>query len=271
MSVTMESVHRPRPRTPGLWPREHGAYVQLLAPLLTSLAFVPPTLAAAGYALGACAAFLAHEPLLVLGGRRGARTRRELDARARVRLALLVGLSGVGFSVALALSQSAARAALLIPAALSLCVSAILLRDLERTLLGELAVGAALASFSLPVLVASGVATGPALALTAGWTVVHGLATLVARAVVYRKRLGRGVVVGASVSALATLGAATLLALSGIVPLSWCFAPLPFALVLAAVASGLFRPRSPKPVGWALAAASVAALLLFGLGLRTLG
>ena len=93
------------PRTaPGLWPREHGAYVELLAPLLTALLFLPFSTASLAYASAACALFLAHEPCLVLLGLRGARTRGLLAGPAMGRLvgcAVSFGVSAVssGFAV----------------------------------------------------------------------------------------------------------------------------------------------------------------------------
>ncbi|HET7503266.1 MAG TPA: YwiC-like family protein [Kofleriaceae bacterium] len=60
-------------RVRSLWPREHGAYVQLLAPLATAMVATRPTIAGAAIAAGACLAFLASEPLRVLLGARGAR------------------------------------------------------------------------------------------------------------------------------------------------------------------------------------------------------
>ena len=73
-----------------LMPREHGAYGQLALPLLTALFSGRPTAAAFLYSTAAVFAFFAHEPLLVLLGQRGSRAFRELGARARLRLTLLV-------------------------------------------------------------------------------------------------------------------------------------------------------------------------------------
>jgi len=50
----------------GMFPKEHGAYGQLLFPLATSLLVAGVTGAALLTAVAACAAFLSHEPLLVL-------------------------------------------------------------------------------------------------------------------------------------------------------------------------------------------------------------
>jgi hypothetical protein len=53
-----------------LWPREHGAYAQLGAPLATAIAMQAPTIGALALASAACLAFLANEPLLVVLGHR---------------------------------------------------------------------------------------------------------------------------------------------------------------------------------------------------------
>src|SRR6185503_1061213 len=69
-----------------LLPREHGAYVQLLAPLATALVARTPTWQAALLAIAAACAFLANEPLLVMLGHRGKRIRSSDGARAQRRL-----------------------------------------------------------------------------------------------------------------------------------------------------------------------------------------
>src|SRR5262245_5043376 len=86
-----EEKQRPR-RSYSFWPREHGAYVQLLGPLLSALVFGPVTPLALVLAGVACAAFLAHEPLLLLLGQRGPKLYREHACAARWRLALLSAL-----------------------------------------------------------------------------------------------------------------------------------------------------------------------------------
>src|SRR5687767_8382553 len=84
-----------------MWPKEHGAYGQLGFPLVTTLAVV--------------ALFIAHEPLVVLLGRRGARIRREQGRRAA---AWLAGASATGAAAGAAGFQTASEAvrlALVIP------------------------------------------------------------------------------------------------------------------------------------------------------------
>ena len=270
MSMTRpDSVHA-SPRARSLWPREHGASVELLAPLLVSLLFLRPSLASVAYAVAACAAFLAHEPLLVMLGRRGARTREALRTRAPRYLLVNGTLAVLGLGTGIACSGQAARLVLAVPLSLALLVGWLVLRNLEKKLGSELIIGATLTSFSLPVLVASGLPSSSAALLSLGWCAIHAVGTLTARAFVYRKREGKGGMawaMGAAVLALATPG---LLQAVGAIPWLWSLAPLPFVLLAVGLATHMFRPRSPKQVGWALAAANVAAALLFGVGLRVL-
>src|SRR4051812_49522750 len=65
-------------------PREHGAYGQLLFPLVTALAVGRPRVVAWLLAASAVGAFLAHEPLLVLLGQRGARAARAQRGQAAI-------------------------------------------------------------------------------------------------------------------------------------------------------------------------------------------
>ena len=72
-----------------LVPREHGAYGQLAFPLITSFLVAGVSTVSLLIAASVVAGFLAHEPLLVLVGRRGARAqrqqRRHVDPLARNR------------------------------------------------------------------------------------------------------------------------------------------------------------------------------------------
>jgi hypothetical protein len=259
---------RPVARHPTLWPREHGAYIELLAPLLASLLFLWPSAAALSYALAACAAFLAHEPLLVLLGRRGARTKQALEARARTHLTLCSGLAALGMGMGAWLSNAQARGMLVAPLLLSLLAGWFVLRNLEKTFTGELVSATALAAFALPVLVASGAPALSSVLLTLGWASVHTVGTLTARAFIYRKREGKRTLHLALAAAVFALGAGALLYASGLIPFLWCLAPLPFAALALALATQGFCPRTPKQVGWALLFANGTATLVFGLGLQ---
>jgi hypothetical protein len=265
----MSSSAQRRQHAPSLWPREHGAYVQLLAPLLTSLLFVPPTPAAAGLALSACTLFFAHEPVLVLLGRRGARARSLLEARAARLLFACIAIATLALVLALRASLPQLREVAGVPAACALIAGAVVLARREQRAWGELWVGVTLASFSLPVLVASGVAPRSALELTLGWILVHGLSTLTARGFVHRKRDDGKLLRMACVGALALIAGGGALVALRFIPLAWGLAALPCVGIAGATALAAFRPRTPRALGWSLAAANGLALALFGVGLRS--
>lgn len=263
----MSSRETPARRAHGFWPREHGAYVQLLAPLLSALAFTRPTAAALACAALAFILFLAHEPLVVLLGRRGANCRAARARAARAHLVLRVAAAAL---LGLALVRSAPREvglALLLPAALGLGTLGALLLKQEKSLLAELLAAAALTSFSVPVLVAQGVPPRPLALFSAGWLAAQLLATLTARAYVYRRRDGGRPLLAAASAAALLLGLTLPLALRGHIPLAASLALAPFALVAAALHFQAYRPRTPKGVGWALASANFAAAVLFGITL----
>src|SRR5262245_4761900 len=60
-----------------LVPHEHGAYGQLLFPMITALAIGRPGTAAFAWAAAAALVFLAHEPVMVLLGQRGPKASRD--------------------------------------------------------------------------------------------------------------------------------------------------------------------------------------------------
>ena len=65
-----------------LFPREHGAYGQVAFPLIAAFGVAGPSTSGVLIAVTVIAAFLAHEPALVLLGYRGPRAKRDLRTRA---------------------------------------------------------------------------------------------------------------------------------------------------------------------------------------------
>src|SRR5215472_11819220 len=126
-----------------MFPREHGAYGQLLFPIATALAIGRPGVGALALAAAAVCAFLAHEPLLVLLGQRGSRAAREDGAQAR-RWFGACAAAAVAFAIAaIAFLPPAARVALGAPAAIGLLVGAVIFSRREHTLGGEVVTPAA--------------------------------------------------------------------------------------------------------------------------------
>ena len=132
-------------------PREHGAYGQLLLPLTTALAISDVHVSAMLTATAALAAFVAHEPLVVLLGGRGARARREQRRHAITWLAVSGGIATVAGLAAIRSAPSQVRwlfAWPLIPAAV---LAGLLLIRREKSTLGEIASAVSLASVAIPI------------------------------------------------------------------------------------------------------------------------
>jgi hypothetical protein len=253
-ALAMDPKHHDRAplamATRSLIPHEHGAYGQIGLPLVAALADGRPTIASGLFALGAVAAFFAHEPLLVAIGRRGRRAQKEDGARARVRLGLLstVALAAMAGGVALAPSVGSWLA---LPVGLGALVAIAIFGRAERTLAGEIVAASALAASALPVALAAGAPVERALAAWGAWALGFAGVTAAVRALLPARRAGDpraawGVVAGALV-------AAALLAERGVVE-AWAAGPL----VLASLALLALRPhpRHLRAVGVVLVCAS---------------
>jgi hypothetical protein len=255
--ATAERPLRPR----ALVPHEHGAWGQLSMPLVAALAMGRPTLGAALLAAAVVLAFVAHEPLRVLLGHRGERARRADGSRARRALAGMGAAAVLAALGGIALSPPLARAALALPAALAVAVAVLVWRKLEKTVAGEVAVAAALASASAAVALAAGVRPAAAAAALGAWTLSFAAATLGVQVILVRARSkgardpGRRHAAGA----LLLLGAAAGLAAAGL-PLALPLATAPTALLSAWVALARVSPKRLRTLGWALVGASVVTL-----------
>jgi len=249
-----------------LLPREHGAYGQLLFPLLSALLIGQPSAGAYLLAAAAVAAFLAHESLLVVLGQRGARARREQGADARRSLALFGGFCAVTGTVSLFVLPRPALNVLLLPVVLALLVGAAVALHRERSTVGEMLVAVALTSLALPVALAGHVSRTNALTLFVVFAAVFVTATVAVRALI-----GRVTKAGGPPPLLA--GALTLLVVMGLAVAGFIGALAPVApyaaLPVCAVALGLTtsppNPRHLRTIGWTLVGATLlTALLLVG-------
>jgi hypothetical protein len=258
------SVHRPR----SLVPHEHGAWGQLLLPLACALLMGRRGPAALLLAAAVVLAFVAHEPLLVLLGQRGVRARAEDGPRARRWLAALSAAAAVAGAAGILLAPPAARLALLLPLALGGLVAWLVRRRLEKTVGGELAVAAALASAGAAVALAGGAAPAAVLAALLAWLAAFAASTLAVHAVLVRARSKGGRDPGPLHAAgAALLGAAAAgLAAAGL-PLALPLAAAPPVLVSVAVCLLRIPARHLRPLGWTLAGASTATLLVLAIAL----
>lgn len=234
--------------------------------MLTALLFVRPSAAAVAWACMACALFFLHEPVLLLLGRRGRRVRDALHVPAKRRIVVLAAIA-VATCVTGAVLAPASTLWLALPLALSLVCAVLLFQKRERSVPGQLAITAALTSFALPPMLASGVPVARAGSFVGAFACVQALSALTARGAIYRKQDGGRLLTWAMGCALVAVVAFGALYRFSLWPLSWSLAPWPFALITAALFANVYAPRSPKPIGWALACASALSLVLFGLGL----
>ena len=246
-----------------LLPREHGAYAELLFPLVTVFCLGNTTLASVALSLAILAGFLAHEPLKILLGARGGALQRELRGRARVQGVLLLTVSIAAGALGLCRSGGATiGAALGLLPALAL-VLGLTLTGRDKSLLGETVVSLLLAFAALPVALAAGLSPRVALCSALTWSAVFVVGTATVHALLARKKRGvlapSRAVIG---MALALTSGAMFSALSG--RGSWPLAAVPMA-VIAVVALLLgVPPRRLRVLGWAMVLAHVGA----GVGLR---
>lgn len=262
-------MNRPMTGRRLLIPHEHGAWGQLLLPLVCGLALGRLTAAALLLALAVVLFFVAHEPLLVLLGQRGARVREEQGARARRWLAALLLAASAAGAAGLALAPAAARVAALIPVAMAGAVAWLVWRRREKTVAGEVVIAAALASAAAAVALAGETGAVAAVAAVLAWVISFAAATLAVHVILVRARSkgtrDPGPLHAAGVVALAV--AAVALAVAGLPP-ALPVAAAPTLLVSLGVCLARVSPRRLRPLGWALVGSSLVTLGVLVAGLR---
>ena len=251
----------------GMLPREHGAYGQLLFPLVTAVAMGRPTVPAAALIATATAVFLTHEPLLVLSGARGPRAQREDRDRAWRWLWGMLGFAVVAGVLAWWTMPIASRWTFAVPIAGGLVAASWSLRGRERTTAGELAAGIALSLAAFPVGVAAGLSLPVAAGCVAAFVTGTVTATVSVRALIGRFR---GVATGPAAPGLAALAGLAiilvslnaLLASEGLIHRGGFWGALPVTLVAVALAFIAPAPKFLRRVGWSLVAATAVASLV---------
>jgi hypothetical protein len=260
----------PPARAPSLLPREHGAWGQLAFPLVTGLALGRPGADAVLLSSAVFVAFLAHEPLVVVLGQRGARAREAGGGAARHALAAAALGAGLLGAAGLWLSGAEVRFAALPAATLGALAIVATSAGLERTTLGELVVAAALAACAAPVALASGAAPRSAWSAAAAWVAAFTATILPVRALLLRART-KGDVDRRPMAALAVIaieGVAVVAAEHGAVAWPAALAIVPVLVAGLAVTFLPIRPQRLTTVGWSIVVASAATLLTLVAGLR---
>ena len=257
-----------------LLPREHGAYGQMAFPLVTSFAVAGVTTPALFIGIGVVAAFVAHEPLLVLLGRRGIRERREQGRRAAVWLAAAGATAVVAGVAALGSAPPGVGWSFLLPVVPAAFLAAAISAKREKSWQGEVAAAVAFSLVAVPTCVSAGARTSTALAVGIVFAVIFVAGTLAVRVIVLNVRRGgdpRAVRASRMAVLLLTAGASLGLAAAAVrTALPWI--PLMAAAPGLAAASWVAMfPASParlRPLGWMLVATSAAAAVILIGGLR---
>ena len=253
-------------------PREHGAYSQMVLPLVTTFFVCGATLPAALTGIAVVLGFLAHEPLMVLVGRRGPRVRTEAAGRARSTVMIIgLGMIAVGVAAVL-LAAPRARPWFILPLVPATVVAGGVVRKQEKSGPAEIAVALAFSLAAAPIAVAAGAPIAVALSIAIAFAVIFVAGVLTVRVSILKVRAGgnpravratRAALAALSALALAGLGTAAIRAVLPWTPLA---AAIPGILVAVMFA---FRTTSPrlKTVGWTLMSASTAAAVMLIVGL----
>jgi len=219
-----------------------------------------PTLAAAAFTVAAVLAFLAHEPLLVLLGQRGARARRDDGTRAARMLAWQGATAAGAFLAGLVYAPTVASYSLALPALGAAALGGFIARRREKTTAGEVVASMALSAVGVPVALAAGVPLGAALLAWLVWSATFASGTLAVRAVIRGAKEQR-LCLGAAL-ACALIGAvAALVAALADAPLA-ALAVAPGAAASVTLVFSRASPRKLRRVGWTLVGVSVATLVL---------
>ncbi|HEY1302438.1 MAG TPA: YwiC-like family protein [Vicinamibacterales bacterium] len=254
-------------------PREHGAYGQLAFPLITSFAVAGFSTPAVLVGLSAVAAFLVHEPLLVLLGRRGARAGRD---HHRAAIAALWGAGivaiGAGFIAAVVMPPPM-RWSFLLPLIPAACLAIAIALGREKRALGEMAAALTFSFVAVPICLASGAPMSTALSVAGTFASIFVTATLAVRVVILRVR-GGGDPRGARATRVAVVTLALAIGAALLAATARQATPWPtLAAVVPGLIGALFLALLPPPptrlrrVGWTLigTSATAAAILIAGL------
>ncbi|HQY63191.1 MAG: YwiC-like family protein [Myxococcales bacterium] len=253
-------------------PREHGAYGQLLMPLVTAFLLGGLRVGSVALTVGVLAAFFAHESVLLLLGQRGRRAKDTEARRARFWGLALGALAIAGGGVGMLALGAAGRASLAVLAVLAAVLFGFILAKREKSLAGELVAAVALTGVSFPVALAGGAPVGVAAMATLVWALGFSLAVLAVRGVLAATstKAGGGPTAGriSCASAVIVIIVAAALAVSSGLPAVVPVALAPFAAASVALFVSPPHARQLKKVGWALVLASTVAGAILVVGPR---
>ena len=183
-TATNESAKMPRVETAAnLKPKEHGAYAILAIPIVTAMVVTGPTVEGLCVAVASIAGFLAHEPLLVALGHRGARAQRTTPAAQR-RLAVLLTVTVACGIIAMVVGATNLRYSLVLCCVLAITSFVLAIAGKHRTLVGQLWGIIGLSVPCVPILVAGDSPVGERMLRQVSCFCRFGATTLAVRGVI---------------------------------------------------------------------------------------
>lgn len=249
-----------------LIPHEHGAYGQLLFPLIGAFAVSGPSVGGVLIALAAIAGFLAHEPALLLLGRRGPRAYRERRDAAQLWLWCCVGVGAVA-AVALVAYEGSA----LWPAGVPLVPGAALVTAVaarrDKSWYGEAAAALTFSGMAVPVCLFAGASVQTAAGVAMPFALLFVCATLSVHVVILQgrgrePRAARTTQAAALTVAMLSTAALAILARTSALAGHILLAAAPGLLTDATVALLPPKPTRLRDLGWALIGVSVLTTVL---------
>ena len=246
-----------------LWPKEHGAYGQVAFPLVAAFGVAGVSTGGLLIAGAVLAAFVAHEPALVVLGYRGPRAKRELWPRAARWLKLSLALCAAAGIGALLAMQPSVRWSVIVPLIPAVVLAIVAIRGREKSWYGEVAAALAFAGVAVPVVTAGGLPTATAAAVAIPLALLFVSTTLAVRVVILRVRGGgnpKAVAITRRAALSIAIGGLLLLALlvaKSLIPASVIAASAPGLLTAAGVALWPPPPARLRTLGWTLVAVSV--------------
>ena len=246
-----------------LLPKEHGAYGQLTLPLASALIVAGLSTAGLMLTTSAVATFVAHEPVSVLLGLRGARATRDLHRTAMRWLACSAAIAIVTAFIAGLTMPHDVRWSIAVPAIPAVLLAIAIVYGREKSWYGEVAAALAFAGLAVPVMMAAGASLRSASAVAVPFALLFVTSTLAVRTVILRVRGGGNRQATASMrrSAFVTavLGAIglTWLSVVNVLPPATIAAAAPGLLTALVIAARPPLPTRLRQIGWTLVAVSV--------------
>jgi hypothetical protein len=255
-------------------PKEHGAYGQLLFPLLTSMLVAGVSLGSLFFVVAVVAGFLVHEPLLVTLGLRGPRARREIGRAAVWWVVVLIILLVFAGVAAWRWMDASRRWTMILPLvpAVYLFIAAASGRGKSTAAEVAVAIAFSLVAVPLSLLGRPSIVDGSMVALAFATNFV--LATLAVRVVIVKVRGGGDPrMVAAMRRSVYTLSIVVAAAAVAAAVVGW-LPPLPLVSLVPGLVAALWIATNPpppaklRPVGWALVTTSAIVAILLIVTLR---